>query len=145
MKKAFAVAVVCGFAVAWAAEPVVCAVTVSSAAATTTAAPASGTCSWQKGSTVLLQCGNIDGGGIDVYVDTQKVVATYSVLSDGGLYYDGGSSGGAATAADQRIDFSSNRDPYILYLDEGDQHVSMLPVDGTGTCKVMTTRRPKSR
>jgi hypothetical protein len=132
-----------GAMVAWASEPVVCALPVG-AAVKTTMLPDAGACNWQKGSNLLMQCGNdVDGGGLDVYVDTQKVLPAGNILADGGWYYDGGTTGGVATSADQRINFSVNMDPYILYLDEGDQHVSVLAVAGTGTCKFMTTRRPK--
>jgi hypothetical protein len=102
---------------AWAAEPVVCAVNVATGAATTTGTPTSGTCTWAKGANVLMQC------DVDVYVDSQ--------------------SGGTATSADQRVNFTSNNDPYIVYLDANDQNISLLSVSASGSCKFMTTKRPK--
>lgn len=124
------VASLCFALVAWAAEPVVCAVTTSTSTAATTALPASGACTWAKGATVLMQCTT------DVYVDSAAVLDVLPTA-------DGGTTGGVATSADQRVDFTSNSDPYPIYLDQGDRHVSLLAVSSAGSCKFMTTKRPK--
>lgn len=96
-----------------AAEPVVCSISVNTSTATST----SGTCSWPAGSTVMLQC------DVDVFIDSTK--------------------GATATSADQRINFTSNNDPYLVYLDAGDQHISILSIGSSGTCKFMRTLRRK--
>jgi len=122
--------------VAWASEPVVCAYGVGTSTAIHThkaacdpgdggsvvcTPDAGGTCTWNKGSTVMLQCDQ------DVYVDSSTSNNT----------------AGTATSFDQRINFSANNDPYPLYLDAPDQNISILGVSTAGVCKVMTTKRPK--
>lgn len=120
-----------------AADNVACAVTTSTSTAATTAAPASGACDWQPGNVIMMQCTT------DVYVDTNAVRAVFNTQSDGGNYFDGGTTGGVATSADQRVDFSSNSDPYIIYLNNGDHHVSLLAVSAAGSCKFMKTQRAR--
>lgn len=114
-----------------AADPVVCAVTTSTSTAATTANPAggAGACNWTKGSVVLMQCTT------DVYIDSTSLVDVPAPL-------DGGVIGSAvATSADQRVDFSSNSDPYPIYLGDKDQHISILAVTTAGSCKFMKTQR----
>jgi hypothetical protein len=124
---------------AWAAEPVVCAVTTSTSTASSTILSSDGgTCSWGQGANVLMQCTT------DVYVNSQAHLPVGNFRTDGGgWYYDGGITGTAASALDQRVDFTSNTDPYPVYLDPNDQHVSLLAVTSAGSCKFMTTKRPK--
>ena len=113
-------ALVAGFlgGLALAAEPVVCTVTTSTSTAATTGTCATGTDTpWTKGSVVLMQCTT------DVYID-------FNGLGD-------------ATSADQRVDFSSNSDPYIIYLGNNDKHVSVLAVSAAGSCKFMKTQRAR--
>ena len=123
--------------VAWASEPVVCAYGVGTSTAIHThkaacdpgdggsnyvcVPDAGGTCTWNKGSTVMLQCDQ------DVYVDSTTANNT----------------AGTATSFDQRINFSANSDPYPLYLDAPDQNISILAATTAGSCRVMTTKRPK--
>ena len=114
-----------------AADPVVCAVTTSTSTAATTALPAAGpgACNWTKGSVILMQCTT------DVYIDSTSLVDVAAPL-------DGGVIGTAvATSADQRVDFSSNSDPFPIYLGVNDQHVSVLAVSSAGSCKFMKTQR----
>lgn len=132
MKKALVVGFILGLAGAsFAADPVVCTVTTSTSTAATTALPTGGpgACSWGKGAVILMQCTT------DVYIDTSNLI-------DVPVPLDGGVIGSAvATSADQRVDFSSNSDPYIVYLNSGDQHVSVLAVSSAGSCKFMKTQR----
>ncbi len=135
MKKALVVGLVLGFLFtppiedAEAADNVTCAVTTSTSTAATTALSASGTCDWSPGSVVLMQCTT------DVYIDTNQVRGVFPA--------DGGTTGGVATSADQRVDFSSNSDPYIIYLNNNDHHVSILAVSSAGSCKFMKTQRAR--
>lgn len=135
MKKALVIGFVVGMLFAppmldaEAADNVTCAVTTSTSTAATTANPASGTCDWQPGNVVLMQCTT------DVYLDTNAVRSVFPA--------DGGTTGGVATSADQRIDFSSNSDPYIIYLNNNDHHVSLLAVSSAGSCKFMKTQRAR--
>lgn len=132
------VASLCFALVAWAAEPVVCAVSTStSTASSTILSTDGGTCAWAQGATVLMQCTG------DVYVNSTAHLPMGNMLSDGTWYYDGGITGTVASALDQRVDFSSNSDPYPIYLDNGDRHVSLLAVTSANVCKFMTTKRPK--
>ena len=117
-----------------AADSVVCAVTTSTSAAATTALPATGTCSWVKGSVILMQCTT------DVYIDTGLVRDVINPDA-GSSNPDGGTTGGVATSADQRVDFTANTDPYPIYLGDGDHHVSVLAVTSAGSCKFMKTQR----
>lgn len=134
MKKALVIGFALGLAgAALAADPVVCAVTTSTSTAATTALPTAGpgACNWNKGSVILMQCTT------DVYVETTNLVDVPAPL-------DGGVVGSAvATSADQRVDFSSNSDPYIIYLNSNDQHVSVLAVSSAGSCKFMKTQRAR--
>ena len=127
-------ALVAGFlgGLALAAEPVVCTVTTSTSTAATTGTCATGTDTpWTKGSVVLMQCTT------DVYID-------FNGLGDVSSPFDGGVVGSAvATSADQRVDFSSNSDPYIIYLGNNDKHVSVLAVSAAGSCKFMKTQRAR--
>lgn len=118
MKKALVVGFILGLAAtAFAADPVVCAVTTATGAAASTSSPTTGTCSWSPGSVILMQCTT------DTYIDTAP--------------------GGTASSADQRVDFTSNSDPYIIYLNNADQHVSVLAVTSAGSCKFMKTQRAR--
>lgn len=105
-----------------AAEPVVCTIT-TAAAAVSTAAPTTGTCSWQAGSTVLVSCDQ------DIYIDSTTTGVTPPV----------------ASSADQKLVFTSNQDPVPVYLEPRDKVISVIWVSVAGTCKFMTvsTRRPR--
>lgn len=107
---------------AQAAEPVVCSIT-TDGTSKTTASPTSGTCSWQKGSTVLVTC------TADIYLDSTTVGITPPT----------------ASSADQPIIFSSNQDPVPIYLEPRDQVIAVTQITAAGTCKFMTvsTRRPR--
>lgn len=125
--------------VALAAEPVVCAYGVGTSTAIHThkaacdpgdggsnyvcVPDAGGTCTWSKGSTVLVQCNT------NVYFDSSTTAGV----------------AGTATSFDQRVMFLTNGDPYPIYLDNPDQNISVLAVTdaGAGECKFMTTKRPK--
>ena len=114
----FTLAALCGFAlVAHAAEPIVCSVAIATGAASSTASPTTGSCSWVKGATVLMQC-------------------------DQNVYFDS-TSGGTATSADMRADFTSTSDPVPVYLDAYDKDISLLAVSASGTCKFAITKRRK--
>ena len=108
---------------ALAAEPVVCSVSIGTGAATITSSPTSGTCTWASGSTVLMACDQL------VYVNSTSPTKTGVPTT--------------ATSADQLLDFASNKDPYPIYLDAYDKHISMLAATTAGTCKFMTTKRRK--
>lgn len=113
MKRIFifaALGMVLGFATAalGAGEDRQCSVTFTNAAAGTTATPTSGTCSWNYGATVLLQCDQ------DVYF----------------------SQTGTATSNDFKIAFTSNSDPYIVYLSPNQKTITFLGVSASGTCKL---------
>lgn len=84
----------------------------------------SGTCSWQKGATVLMQC------DVNILADTTN---------------PGGSSNiPIVTSSDQFYAFGTNTDPVILYLDPQDKVISIAEADGgQGTCKFMTSKRRK--
>lgn len=117
-----------------AADNVICAVTTSTSAAATTELPATGTCSWSKGSVILIQCTT------DVYIDTNTVLAVFN--PDGGTRSpDGGTTGGVASSADEMLDFTNAKDAVPLYLNSTDQHVSVLAVSSAGSCKFMKTQR----
>lgn len=122
--------------VAWASEPVVCAYGVGTSTAIHThkaacdpgdggsvvcTPDAGGTCTWSKGSTIMVQCDQ------DIYLDSTTTNNTP----------------GTATSYDQRINFSANNDPYPVYMDQSDQNMSVLSVSASTTCKFMTTKRPK--
>lgn len=99
-----------------------CSVTFTNVTAGTTATPSTGTCSWARGSTLLMQC-------------------------DAAVYF---SSTATATATDFKVDFTVNPDPYIIYqLDSGGssgllaKDVSVLGVTASGTCKFAKTNRRK--
>lgn len=121
---------------ALAADPVVCEVpTSTSVAANTLTGADSGVCTWQKGATLLMQCHT------SVYIDTSNVAYSTAALEDGGTLV----SGGVATALDQRINFTPGTDPYTIYLNPQDRHVSLLAVADDGGCKFMTTVKPGLR
>lgn len=130
MKKFAIVSVFTGLIVAmyaYAVEPVVCAIPVT-VGTTTTQSPFYGSCLWANGATVLMQCTN-DGGttGIDVFV-------TSSV--DAGAVYPTA----ASPSTGQLVQFTTNSDPYILYLGTREQIVSVY---GTtlGMCKFSPSPR----
>ena len=104
---------------ALAGEKVVATLTIGTGAATSSAALTTGTADWSKGGIVLLQCDQ------DVYISWDTVVCTTTVT--------------VATSAMQRINFSSNNDPYIIYLGVNDKDVSVLAVSSAGTCKFIKT------
>jgi len=134
MKKSLLVGFLLGLAgSALAADPVVCTVTTSTSAAATTALPTGGpgACNWGKGAVILMQCTT------DVYIDSTNLVDVSAPL-DGGVIGTR-----TATSADQRVDFTSNSDPYIIYLGNNDQHVSLLAVSSAGSCKFMKTQRAR--
>lgn len=105
-----------------ASELVVCAIT-TDGTSKTTASPTTGTCSWQKGATVLMTC------TADVYMDSSTVANVAPT----------------ASSADQPIVFSTNQDPYKIYLDSNDQVIAVTQVTAAGSCKFMkiATRRPR--
>ena len=109
-------------AVAYASEPVMCSLTVTTSAAISTvdAGPGdggTGSCTWAKGANVLVQC-----PWISVYMN---------------------SSGSSASSSDALADFTVNNDPIPVYLDSNEQVISVKGVSDAGTCKFMTTKRPK--
>lgn len=105
-----------------AAEPVVCSIT-TDGTSKTTASPTSGSCTWVAGSTVLVQCDQ------DIYLDSTTVGLTAPT----------------ASSADQKIAFTSNSDPVLIYLEPRDKVIAVTQVSVAGTCKFMTvsTRRPR--
>lgn len=109
---------------AQAAEPVVCSITTSGTSANTSSCT-SGSATWLNGATVLVACDQ------SVYIDSTNPSP--------------GNPNGTPTASstDQLIDFASNKDPYIVYLNPGDKHIAVIQVTTAGTCKFMTTLRPK--
>ena len=82
------------------AEPVVCTITTSGSSANTSS-PTTGTCSWPKGATVLVQCDQ------SVYLDSTSVLGVAPT----------------ASSSDELVDFASNKDPKIVYLNNQD-HLS---------------------
>lgn len=100
---------------AFAGEKVVATLTTATGAAAVTTALTTGTADWAQGGVVLLQCTT------DTYVswDTPNNSTTVS----------------AATSSSQLIAFSSNSDPFILYLGNNDKHISVLAATAAGTCK----------
>lgn len=103
---------------AWSAEKVVCSVTYTTGAAGVTSSPASGTCSWSPGGAVLVQCSS------DVY-GSWAVNAAGTVVT--------------ATSADVTLSFSSNLDPIPVCLQGRENHISVLGVTASGTCKFLPT------
>jgi len=95
-----------------------CTVSYTTGAAGNTLSPASGTCSWGKGATLLVQCSS------DVYF-AQKFAT--------------GTTRPAAANTDFVMSFSSNKDPYIVYLDADKVELSFLGVSASGDCKVGAT------
>lgn len=108
---------------AWASEPVVCTITTSGTSANTSS-PTSGTCTWDYGATVLVACDQ------DIYIDSTATGKK-------------GAPAPTASSADQYIGFVANRDPYPVYLNDNDKHIAVIQVTTAGTCKFMTTLRPK--
>lgn len=104
---------------AWSAEKVLCSVTYTAGVAGVTSAPTTGSCSWDIGSNVLMQCTT------DVYFNYQVV--------NGAL--------AAATSADAVAGFASNTDPIPVCLStpSRERHISVLGVTAAGTCKFMQT------
>lgn len=99
--------VLLGFSAQAAGEDRQCSVTFTNAVAGTTASPTAGTCAWSYGATVLMQC-------------------------DQAVYF---SQTGTATATDFKVDFTSNSDPYIVYLSPNQKTITFLGVSASGTCK----------
>lgn len=79
-----------------------------------------GACAWAKGANLLMQCSS------DVYVNQD---------------------GGAASSSDFSVDFTNNKDPYIIYLLPGQSNVSVQLVTGAEgkTCKFAPTLRTKPK
>lgn len=109
---------------AQAAEPVVCSITTSGTSANTSSCT-SGSATWEMGATVLVACDQ------SVYIDSTNPTPRNPAGTP------------TASSADQLIDFASNKDPYIVYLNPGDKHIAVIQVTTAGTCKFMTTLRPK--
>lgn len=107
--------------IAEAADPVVCSVNTATGAASSTASPTTGTCSWAAGSVILMQCTT------DVYVDTSTVNNVAPT----------------ATSADAFVDWTNNKDWWPIYLDSNDKVISLLAVSSAGSCKFMLTKRKR--
>lgn len=116
-----------------AAEPAICAIATSTSTSVHTGLPdggavnvksmdggTSGLCTWGPGATVLVQCTQ------DVYVDST---------------YDGGSPN--ASSLDNFIDFTNNKDPYIVYLGTSDKDIAVLAKTTAGICTFSTSLRRK--
>lgn len=104
---------------ALAGEKVVATLTIGTGAAASSAALTTGTADWVQGGVVLVQCDQ------DVYISWDTATGTRTVT--------------AATSSMQRINFSSNNDPYIIYLGVNDKDISVLAVSAAGTCKFIKT------
>jgi hypothetical protein len=113
---ALVLALAVGAMEAWAANSVVCSVAVTSSASNTASAT-TGTCSWQAGAVVAMQC-------------------------DTAVYYDQ-QAGGTATSADFKVEFSANSDPYLITLTANEKHISLLRVSADGTCKFAPMQKRK--
>lgn len=126
MKKALFLGCIIGAALsAWAVDAPVCMVNVTSTASSTVLSADGGTCTWLPGSTVLQQC------TVAVYVSSTS---------------DGGVTGIPlpATSAMQKIDYTSNSDPYPFYLGTREQHISTVRAGSSdGTCIYMPSPRRK--
>ena len=105
---ALVVALLVSLTASAAGEDRVCSVTFTAGAAGTTASPTSGTCTWSYGATVLMQCDQ------DVYFSQTAT----------------------ATSTDFKIAFTSNSDPYIIYLGPNNKTITFLGVTTSGTCKL---------
>jgi hypothetical protein len=105
--------------VSMAGETVVATLTIGTGAATVTTALTTGTAAWVQGGLVLLQCDQ------NVFISWTTPAGQTVVTT--------------ATSAMQRIDFTSNSDPYIIYLSNNDRHISLLSVSAAGTCKFITS------
>lgn len=99
----------------FAGEKVVATLTTATGSAASSASPTTGTADWAQGGVVLLQCTT------DVFVSWDTPAGSTTVS--------------AATSSSQLIAFSSNSDPYIIYLGNNDKHVSVLAATAAGTCK----------
>lgn len=106
---------------AQAADLVVCSVNTATGAASSTASPTTGTCSWPTGSVILMQCTT------DVYIDTSTINNVAPTASN----------------ADAFVDWTNNKDWWPIYLGNNDKVVSLLAVSAAGTCKFMTTQRKR--
>lgn len=116
MKNLIRFVVLClGLSAFAAGEDRQCSITFTNAVAGSTLAPTSGTCSWQPGAVLLMQCDQ------DVYF----------------------SQTGTATNTDFQVKFSANSDPYLVYLGPNQKTVTFLGVTASGTCKfgASTVRR----
>lgn len=92
-----------------------CSVAVTTGGAATTASPTSGTCSWERGATIVMQC------DVAVYWNATKSATTGNATT--------------ATSSDLSVDFTTNSDPYKIDLAGNAKHVSVLSVTSSGTCK----------
>jgi len=108
---------------AFSAEPVVCAITTATGSSAVTSSPTTGTCSWGKGATVLVQCTT------DTYIDSTST-STGSVPP-------------SAATTDQAVDFTNNKDPYIIYLGADDKVIAVRAVTTAGSCNFMPSLRRK--
>lgn len=103
---------------AWSAERVVCSVTYTTGVAGVTSSPATGTCAWSPGGAVLVQC-NTD------------VFASWAVNAAGTVI--------TATSSDVTLAFATNLDPIPVCLQGRENHISVLGVTASGTCKFIPT------
>lgn len=126
MRNAIAVALALLALTAWASDKVVASLTIGTGAAVSTASPTTGSATWLQGGMVWLQC-------------DQDVYATWDTPA-------GSSTPTVATSAAQRINFTSNNDPYPIYLGNNEKHISVLAVSAAGTCKFIVSphrRKPQ--
>lgn len=99
----------------FAGEKVVATLTTATGSAASTVSLTTGSADWIQGGVVLLQCTT------DTYVSWDTPSGSTTVT--------------AATSSSQLIAFSSNSDPFILYLGVNDKHISVLAATAAGTCK----------
>ena len=112
----------------WSAEKVVCTLDFTTAAAVNTSAPTTGSCSWLKGSNVLMQCRSAAGAGVDVY-------SRHELSSAGTLV--------AADSTGNVYSFATNLDPIPVCLMGNEKDISVRGVSASGTCyfTITTLRR----
>ena len=92
-----------------ASEKYVCTVTATSPATGNTASATAGTCNWNDGTSVVMQC-------------SAKV--HYTAIK-----------GATANTDAMAVDFGSNPDGYRVLLAGGEKHISFLPASGSVTCR----------
>lgn len=113
---------------AWSAEKVVCTLDFTTAAAVNTASPTTGSCSWNAGANVLMQCRSAAGSGVDVYSrhELDAAGAVVAASSTGNVYA-----------------YSTNLDPIAVCLVGREKHISVRGVSASGTCyfTITTMRR----